>query len=323
MRSLVAGVLLVFSLGCGSAPQKTEAKSNPVASLPAIVVDAPFWKVWGDGQAELSGYALTQPRYGHPRQGVAVAIFVTETFSSSLRVKADPGKHPQSDEFPVMKLNLVKDYQTGVYDYNEMTSSFVALAPVNGRQAGGATKISFSRQEWCGNTYHQLIFDSDAIRATRHSYFDGDADSQASVPYPADGVTEDTLYLWARGMASPALSPGESRQVSLLPSLALTKGAGAAWKTATLSRSTQSRQVTTPAGKFEVDVLSARLGDRDERTFYVESAWPHRIIRWESSSGEQAEMLKSARMKYWEMNGPGKQDALKQLGLSPRPPKTT
>ncbi|HEX8953647.1 MAG TPA: hypothetical protein VF945_17440, partial [Polyangia bacterium] len=37
-----------------------------------------FWKVWGDGKAELDGYALVEPRYGQPREGTAVAIFVTE-----------------------------------------------------------------------------------------------------------------------------------------------------------------------------------------------------------------------------------------------------
>ncbi len=118
------------------------------ASLPSY--DRTFWSTWGDGRAELAGYDLTIPRYNQPRRGVAVTIFVTETFSNSARVKADPGKHPQADEYPVIKLNLVKDYQTGIYDYNEMTSSFVALQPVNGRAAGSPTRISFSRQEWCG-----------------------------------------------------------------------------------------------------------------------------------------------------------------------------
>ena len=33
--------------------------------------------------------------------------------------------------FPVMKLNLIKDYQTGIYDYNDMLSAFVSLADVN------------------------------------------------------------------------------------------------------------------------------------------------------------------------------------------------
>ena len=77
--------------------------------------DQAFWSTWGDGQAELAGYDLTIPRYNQPLRGIAVTIFVTETFSNKLRVKADPSKHPASDQFPVMKLNLVKDYQTGIF----------------------------------------------------------------------------------------------------------------------------------------------------------------------------------------------------------------
>ncbi len=47
-----------------------------------------FWKHWGDGQAEVNGYRLTQPRYGAARAGTAVYVFVTEGFSDRLRVKA-------------------------------------------------------------------------------------------------------------------------------------------------------------------------------------------------------------------------------------------
>ena len=132
-----------------------------------------FWKHWGDGQAELAGYDLTYPRYGELRRGTAVAIFVTETFSNELRVKADPGKHSRSDQFPVMKLNLIHDFPTGLYDYNMMTSAFVALKPVNGRPAGWPTKVSFSSQEWCGHVYQQLLFDKNKVRHQVHSYFDG------------------------------------------------------------------------------------------------------------------------------------------------------
>src|SRR3989454_8081465 len=139
------------------------AVMSTAASLPSY--DQAFWSTWGDGQAELAGYDLSIPRYNQPRRGVAITIFVTETFSNSARVKADPGKHPPSDEFPVMKLNLVKDYQTGVYDYNEMTSSFVALQPVNGRAARSPTKTSVSRQEGGGDPYHQLLVDPKSIRA--------------------------------------------------------------------------------------------------------------------------------------------------------------
>src|SRR4051812_35432527 len=122
-------------------------------SLPIVLVLAcgtahadEFWQHWGDGKAELDGYALTQPRYGEKREGTAVLVFVTEDFSDSLRVKADPGKHPPSDVYPVLKLNFIRDFQTGIYDYNVMTSTFLKtedhFAPV---------KISFSSQEWCGH----------------------------------------------------------------------------------------------------------------------------------------------------------------------------
>ena len=290
------------------------------ASLPSF--DRTFWSTWGDGQAELAGYDLTIPRYNQPRRGTAVTIFVTETFSNSVRVKADPGKHPASDEFPVMKLNLVKDYQTVVYDYNEMTSSFVALQPVNGRAAGSATKISFSRQEWCGHTYHQLLFDAQSIRAARHSYFDGDGDGQRELDYAANGIPEDALMHWARGMAAPALAAGESRAVPLLPALSSLKGVDAKWMTATLSRAAKPQSVTVPAGVFVVEAMGVRMPDKQTRTFYVEQAPPHRIVKWDSSTGEHAELLKSDRMKYWQMNAEGYESALSRMGLSRRPPRT-
>ena len=297
--------------------------SNTVAPVPAF--DAAFWKQWGDGQAELSGYDLTFPRYGQLRRGVAVTVFVTETFSNTLRVKADPGKHPPSDEFPVMKLNLIEDYQTGVYDYNDMTSSFVALAAVNGRPAGSATKISFSSQEWCGHTFQQLLFDGSAIRATSHSYFDGEADRQNQLDLPAEGVGEDELLLWARGMAAPRLAPGQRRQVPFLSSLQWSRQQHTplSWGRATLTRTAHQQQVSVPPGRFMVEVWTAAVAGGITRTLYVEAAEPHRIIRWESSTGERAELLGSRRMKYWEMNHEGFETALKDLGLSRRPPRTT
>src|SRR5947209_7611453 len=108
-----------------------------------------FWKFWGDGKAELDGYALTEPRYGAPREGKAVLIFVTEDFSDSLRVKADPGKHPPSDVFPVLKLNFVRKFQTGIYDYSVLTSTFARTE----LPAWPVVKVSFSAQEWCGHVY--------------------------------------------------------------------------------------------------------------------------------------------------------------------------
>lgn len=314
-KTIVLGcLLLVFATG-----------RSATVSSPSPAYDAAFWKQWGDGQAELSGYDLTFPRYGQPRRGTAVTIFVTETFSNSSRVKADPGKHPANDEFPVMKLNLVEDFQTGIYDYNVMTSSFVALAPVNGRPAGAPAKVSYSSQEWCGNTYHQLLFDARAIRSASHSYFDGEADQQGELTYPDGGISEDQLLMWVRGLSGPSLAPGERREVQLLTSLqaARQRHAPIAWERATLARSARPREISVPAGKFVVESWTVSVPGGIGRTIYTEAVQPHRIIRWEASNGERADLLGSARMKYWEMNREGFETALKKLGLSPRPPRTT
>ena len=303
---------------------------SPVAqpvrtSLPPPEFDAGFWSAWGDGQAELAGYDLVYPRYGQLRRGTAVTVFVTEPFSNTARVKADPGKHPPSDEFPVMKLNLVKDFQTGIYDYNLMLSSFVALKPVNERPAGFPTKASFSSQEWCGQVYEQLLFDSTSIRSESHSYFDGEADRQARVDYPANGVSADTLFLWVRGMAAPALKPGEERNVTLLRSLEAVRlgHQPLAWAEGKLSRGSSLDAVRVPAGAFEAEVWKVRMADGLVLTIWTEQASPHRILGWESTSGERAELLGSARMKYWMLNSEGNESLLKQLGLSPRPRRTT
>ncbi len=311
MRPAFALLLILPLCNCSKAPETVHAANIAPGG---ITIDATFWKTWGDGQAELAGYDLTYPRYGQMRKGVAVTIFVSETFSNQLRVKADDGKHPPSDQYPVMKLNLIQDFQTGIYDYNNMTSTFAALVPVNSRPAGSPTKISFSEQEWCGHVYHQLLFDASAVRSQSHSYFDGEADQDQQLSYPANGVTEDQLPLWARGMAAPALAPGEKREVMLLPSLQAARHAHQplAWKRATLSRT---------SGGGATEIYSAKI-EGFERKFTVEKAAPNRILRWETSAGEHAELLKSTRLKYWQMNKEGGEAALAQLGLRRRPLRT-
>ena len=156
------------------------------AAAPAAAQD--FWKHWGDGRAELNGYRLTQPRYGVNRDGSAVLVFVTEDFSDSLRVKADPGKHPAADVYPVMKLNVIRSFQTGIYDYNTMTSVFARVA------AGWPlVKVSFSSQEWCGHVWHQIVPGKGGVAGLFHSYFDGEADGKDALPLPEGGVFEDAL----------------------------------------------------------------------------------------------------------------------------------
>ena len=323
----IAGLATLCS--CGTQGQRVAgvgAEADAAFAAPAF--GDPFWSHWGDGKAEMTGYDLRIPRYGEVRRGTAVAIFVTETFSQEDRVKADPGQHAAADEFPVMKLNLVEDFPTGIYDYNVMTSSFLALEPVVGRLPGSLTKVSYTSQEWCGHVYSQLLFGGE-LQHTLHSYFDGEADQQNTLPYPGAAVSEDALWFWARGLAAPALAPGESIRVPLLPSLqrARFSHGNLAWRTATLSRAAQRVEVTVPAGTFPAEELTVRIepgpeGGEESRTFYVETAAPRRIVSWEGSDGEFAEMLASERLSYWQMNGGEFVKEVQRLGLAPRPPKT-
>lgn len=271
-----------------------------------------FWEHWGDGRAELSGYRLVEPRYGANRAGSAVLIFVTEDFSDSLRVKADPGRHPESDVYPVLKLNTVRKFQTGIYDYSVLTSTFARIAfgfPV--------AKISFSSQEWCGHVFQQLLPSPGAVESVSHSYFDGEADAKRTLPAPAGGIYEDALPILLRGLVKPFLAPGGSQRIPLLPSLwrARVEHRPLAWTMATVTRAAEEETVVAPAGSFRVDRFTVAIDGGTSLVFQIEAAYPHRIVRWSSNAGEEATLLGSTRLAYWKLNAPGGEQHLRELGF--------
>lgn len=275
---------------------------------------------WHDGRAELSGYRLTQPRYGQLRSGRAVLVYVTEPFSESDRVKMESGRHPPSDEFPVMKLNLVKDFQTGVYDYNVMTSIFASMAPRYGREAGALTKLTFSAQEWCGQVFEELLFDEDELRHRSFSYFDGEGDQDRQVDHPIGGIAFERLFFAVRGIPEPLLAPGETRELPIYDRIERSRllHRPARWRGGRVHRRADRERVTVPAGTFEVDVYEATVTGENYR-FDVESAFPHRLVRWSGPDGEEAELMGSERMKYWQQSDEGDEARLREFGLSPRP----
>ncbi|MDB4970799.1 MAG: hypothetical protein JWN44_6488 [Myxococcales bacterium] len=285
------------------------------AAATTTAVADEFWSQWGDGKAELDGYALVEPRYGQPREGTAVLIFVTEDFSDEARVKADPGKHAKSDVYPVMKLNLVRDFQTGIYDYNTMTSTFLKT-----EARWALAKTSFSSQEWCGHVFMQWIPRDGKLRGTSHSYFDGEGDAAPELPFPDGGVVEDALPILVRGLRGAWLAPGESRKVPFLRSQLRTRllHVPAAWGDATVSRSPAAEPFKSALGTHQVWTYRVVETGGDTITFTVEDAAPHRLLAWKSSSGESARILGSARLKYWDMHQRGGEAALQQLGLVPQ-----
>ena len=297
---------------------------------PAIVcaqspLDNQFWNYWSDGKAEISSYRTNQPRYGESRQGLAVAIFVTEPFSTTRRVKADPGNHPESEVTTALKLNLVEDFPTGIYDYNLMTSSFLSLTDTASIKGGSTLKISFSSQEWCGHVYSQLIPNANQASHVVHSYFDSEADSQTDLAFSKNWVSEDLLLHWARGLARPHLKPGESKTLPLVIRLKESRLLHKPLKEqeAKFSRSDELSSYQSSDGKsYVVRQLSVTRADGLRIDFSVEDEFPNRIVQWKSSDGFSAELVASKRVAYWNNNDNSSVKLLKELGLKARPNNT-
>jgi hypothetical protein len=283
---------------------------------PALAQD--FWAHWGDGRAEMNAYRLTQPRYGSPRDGTAVLVFVTEEFREKERVKAESGRQRQGETFPVLKLNSIRDFQTGIYDYNVMTSVFARVVP-----GWPVAKASFSSQEWCGHVYHQLLPRAGRVEGVLHSYFDGEADGRDALPLPDDGLFEDALPIALRGWLAAYLPPGQRRVVPLLPSLLRSRleHRRLRWGRATVSRAALDEVVTVPAGRFTIVRWTVAEDNGPTTTYLIESVAPFRLIRWSVDTGEDAVLLRSTRLAYWKMNRPGDERHLEAMGL-PVPPRS-
>lgn len=136
---------------------------------------------WYNGQAEICSYELTQARYGELRKGEAVTVFVAEPFSKISMTKAD---RRDDQTVSVMKLNFQKRFNTGIYPYNLMTSSFFPIQDGN-----NSIKVSHSMQEWCGHVFMEWI-NNERPSLEVKSYFQGE--NQAYLP--KTDVLEDDYW---------------------------------------------------------------------------------------------------------------------------------
>lgn len=275
----------------------------------AFAADPDFDSYWRDGKAELNGYRITVSRYGEERHGQAVATYVTEPFSESKRVKVDdPTKNP-SDVIDVLKLNLVRDFQTGIYDYNTMVSVFARTTDFS------PVKISFSSAEWCGQVYEELLFYPGKVTGQYFSYFEGESGAR-NLDVPKHAVAEDNLFILLRGLRGQFLRTGEKGRFQLLPSVYFGRLAHKppTWTAAELTCA-GDLVVDVPAGTFNAILYKLKTTDGREGQFFVEKAYPHRIVRWELLPDVSAELTGTARLEYWKLHDNGDEKYLKQLGL--------
>lgn len=304
------------------------AFAAPAGAPPARVPsrEPTFESHWQDGKAELAGYRYHVTRYGERRTGTAVLVTVTEPFRESSRVKADDPRANPTDTYEALKVNLMRDFQTGVYDYDTMVSAFCRsrdLSPV---------KVSFSAAEWCGQVYEEIAFLPHRVTDLLRSYFEGESASR-SLQWKKGGVAEDLLFVLLRDLRGPFLAPGETRSMPFLPSPFYSRlvHRRVAWTTATVERSAEPARIQVPAGAFVADLFTVRVADGREGRFWIERAHPRRVLKWAWSPPSKAatrmgqdgvdtgELTGSKRLPYWELHQNGDERYLRDLGLLSRP----
>ena len=256
-----------------------------------------FKKYWYSGNAEITSYKLEQARYGEIHKGYAVLIFVTEDFSKSKQVKLDDPASNKDDAVKILKLNLVKKFNTGVYRYSIMESIFT---PVNSGKFPDTLKLTSSSQEWCGNTFTQVNLDDDKYNIQLLSYFESEGDQNYSIEKT---FLEDEIFTRIR--LNPETLP--VGRIQLMPSLIISR-----------LKHQEIKPVKADASIKELNQdemqYSLVFPDTDRTLKIVFSKnFPYEINSWEESYksgfGPDAKQLvtkatknKSITLDYWNRN---------------------
>lgn len=274
--------LIIFSCEEKSSTEKEEKKVSKISK------HEDFSNYWYDGFAEITSYKLTQSRYGEIHEGTAVNIFVTEDFLPEKQVKADD---QNESNVSVLKLNATKKFTTGIYPYSIMTSSFT---PVDLSEE--TIKISFSMQEWCGNTYMQMN-NRDDFNINFYSYFESNTDQQVLLEKE---ILENEI--WNRIRINPkSLPDGSQKLIPSLEYLSMYKKDIKAYD----AKLSLEKSDSTFVYKINYEDLNRTL----EITFsnkapFLIDSWTETISINGNNYTTKAEKLKTIKSKYWSKNLP-------------------
>ena len=284
--------LLAISLSC------TNPKLNTSTS-PSLPLSSEFKSYWFDGTAEISSYALEQSRYGAPREGTAVLIYVTEDFLPDKQVKANQKSESTQT---VLKLNRTKNFLTGIYPYSIMTSIFSRLG-----QSRPLVKTTTSIQEWCGQAYLQLNR-REGLEVKSHSYFEGEADQNFQFK---DALTEEELWVWIR--TQPDRLPQGT--LELLPSFEFIR-----LKHKPLQLYQAEAVLEQNDTLHTYSLTYAELQRKLSISFTKEA--PHTILDWTEedlknpNQTTRAQIKKTVKLPYWKLNKLGDDQFRDSLGLN-------
>jgi hypothetical protein len=255
---------------------------------------------WFNG-AEISRYALDQSRYGQQHPGHAEFIFVTEPFLIKEQVKHESGAGAST---PALKLNALRTFNTGIYSYRTMTSTF---RPIDLNTYPHALKSTTSVQDWCGQAFQQINRSETGWAVELRSYFQKEADRDFELP---DAILEDELWLLVR------LDPQQ------LPVGALEVVPGALY-TRFNHKSIEAHAANGTLSHNRTKSRYALHYPELERTLTIDfdSKFPHIIRAWTETDpgGTTRAVLENRIMNssYWSENQPGDRDKRKSLGLEP------
>lgn len=294
---------IVFSflfLFCSTPEVKKESSttSKTIKSIPTER-HPKFNDYWYAGKAEITSYKLSQARYGEIHEGTAINIFVTEDFLPKKQVKADI----QNDKnIPILKLNSTKKFTTGIYPYSLMTSTF---SPIDTNKE--AIKISFSSQEWCGNTFMQLN-NREKFEIDFFSYFESNADREVSLE---KNVLENELWNQLR-IHPKSIKKGRYKVIPSFEYLALNHQKIKAYDAEV--------NLIEKGSFFHFSVYYPSL--QRKLTIKLTKEFPFMIEGWEetvTSRGKKltskAEKINTIKSAYWTKNGATDTKERKELGL--------
>jgi hypothetical protein len=304
---IILSLTIIAFTACKSADKEksTLATTNETNSLnytPPIkerVISQSFKDYWFSGTAEITSYRLEQARYVEIRLGNAALIFVTEDFLPEAQVKAD---RTAADNIPILKLNATKSFNTGIYPYSIMTSTFYPVF-----QESHAIKVSQSMQEWCGHVDAQLN-NRERYEINSHSYFEGEADQHFSLEKV---ILENEL--WTQLRIDPSQLPTGAFEA--IPDLSYIR-----LKHIDVKAYQANGTLLKDSYKIEYPSLQRSL------LIHFETDFPHKITAWEETfkSGfganaktltSKATAIKTIKSAYWSKNSTADDYLRKDLGL--------
>jgi len=249
-----------------------------------------FADYWYKGEAELNSYQLMQSRYGEPRDGKSVLVFVTEDFSKSKQVKLDHPDAAGKDKVPVMKLNTIRKFNTGIYDYSMMESVFT---PLDVEKYPHSLKSTTTSQEWCGHSFTQLNLKGKDYQVSGYSYFEEEGDVHFKL---GEAMLEDEL--WTRIRIRPKSIP--QGEVDLIPS-------GFYNRLLHQPMQPSRARVRIENTETEARLIVEYLHIGRALTIEFEPQFPHRILSWTEQNGKEilssARLLKTLKTAYWRQHG--------------------